>query len=349
MPNKQKLELTWIGKDEQPKLEPRILIEDPSKSYGDPKAENMLIHGDNLLALKALEQDFAGRIKCIYIDPPFNTGSAFEHYDDSLEHSIWLSLMRSRLSLLSKLLADDGAIFVHIDYNEEAYLRILMDEIFGRNNFRNTIIVSRIKKNVREREKINALNFAHDVILLYAKSPACTFLPPLKAVKKEARWHSFEAPGIRRGMDYDLFGVKPKDGNHWRWSKERADIAIINKKLRPHPKTGKPEYLVEASEFEVMDTNWLDLMASSHNWDFPNGEKNEKLTQRILVMITNEGDWVIDSFLGSGTTAAVTHKLKRKWIGVELGEHANTHCIPRLKLVVDGADQGGISKADWNG
>lgn len=137
---KQKLELTWIGKDEELNLEPRILIEDPDKSYGDPASENMLIHGDNLLALKALEQDFAGKIKCIYIDPPYNTGSAFEHYDDNLEHSTWLNLMKPRLELLKVLLSEDGVIFVQIDDNEQAYLRILMDEVFGRSNFISTFI-----------------------------------------------------------------------------------------------------------------------------------------------------------------------------------------------------------------
>src|SRR3989337_3304467 len=135
MKHNQKLELTWIGKENQPKLEPRILIEDAEKSYGDKNSENMLIHGDNLLALKALEQDFAGEIKCIYIDPPFNTGSAFEHYDDGLEHSIWLNLMRDRLQILQKLLRNDGSIYVHIDNNEQAYLKVLMDEIFKRSNF----------------------------------------------------------------------------------------------------------------------------------------------------------------------------------------------------------------------
>ena len=131
---KQKLELTWIGKEERPKLEPRILVEDPAKSYGDPKSENMLIHGDNLLALKALEQEFSGKIKCIYIDPPYNTGSAFEHYDDGLEHSLWLRLMRDRLEIFRNLLSVDGSIFVQIDDNEQSYLRCLMDEIFGRSN-----------------------------------------------------------------------------------------------------------------------------------------------------------------------------------------------------------------------
>ena len=131
----QKLELTWIGKDNQPKLEPRILIEDPEKSYGDKNNENMLIYGDNLLALKALEQDFAGQIKCACIDPPYNTGNAFEHYDDGLEHSIWLSLMKPRIEILHRLLRTDGTLWISIDDDESHYLKVLCDEVFGRKNY----------------------------------------------------------------------------------------------------------------------------------------------------------------------------------------------------------------------
>ena len=143
---KQKLELTWVGKGQDPEVEPRILLHDPSKDYGDPLAENMLIHGDNLLALKALEQDYTGCIKCIYIDPPYNTGEAFEHYDDNLEHSIWLGLMRSRLAILKNLLSEDGTIWIQIDDEEQAYLKVLCDEIFGRSNFINMVSVN--MKNV---------------------------------------------------------------------------------------------------------------------------------------------------------------------------------------------------------
>ena len=135
----QRLELTWIGKGEEPAVEPRILLHDLSKDYGDPNAENMLIHGDNLLALKALEQQFAGQVKCIYIDPPYNTGAAFEHYDDNLEHSIWLRLMKARLEILRTLLAPDGSIWIQIDDEEQAYLKVICDEVFGRNNFINMI------------------------------------------------------------------------------------------------------------------------------------------------------------------------------------------------------------------
>ena len=348
--NKQKLELTWIGKDREVNLEPRILVEVPEKSYGDKDTENMLIHGDNLLALKALEQDYTGKIKCIYIDPPFNTGSAFEHYDDNVEHSTWLTLMKERLELLHKLLANDGGLFIHLDYNEEAYVRVLLDEIFGRENYRNTIIVSRVRKNIREREKVKSLNFSQDTIIFYAKSEQTLILPPVNPVKKEERWHSFEANGIRNGMDYELFGYKPRENNHWRWSYQRAQQAIADGILRANPNTGKPEYLIPASEFELMDSNWLDLQSSAFNWKFPNGEKNEKLILRIIEMMTNEEDIVLDSFLGSGTTAAVAHKMGRKWIGIELGDHCYTHCEPRLQKVVDGTDQGGISKAvNWKG
>lgn len=149
MAKNTKLELTWIGKDKRPRLEPRVLIEDPSKSYhaavrhGDKDIfDNVLIHGDNLLALKALEQQFAGKVKCIYIDPPFNTGAAFEHYDDNLEHSIWLGLMRERFSLLHTLLREDGCIFINLDDSEVAYAKVLLDEVFGRINYFNDVIVA---------------------------------------------------------------------------------------------------------------------------------------------------------------------------------------------------------------
>lgn len=377
---KQKLELTWIGKNNPEydiaNIEPRILEERKDLSYGDPDAENMIIHGDNLLALKALLPEYEGKVKCIYIDPPFNTGSAFVgHYDDSVEHSTWLSLMRTRLEFLRILLSEDGIIFVHIDYNEEAYLRVLMDEIFGRTNFRNTFIVSRVKKNVRERERIKALNFAHDIILFYSKNENTLILPPTKESKKEERWHGFDAAGYRNGMDYELFGFKPTENNHWRWTKENAATAINNyeiwvqehsKKmslteyweatgsklrfLRPHSKTGKPEYFIPSSIHEILDTNWTDIQASAFRWKFPSGEKNENLLKRIFEINTQKEDWVLDSFLGSGTTAAVAHKMGRKYIGIEMGEHAYSHAHKRMKAVVDGTDQGGISKSvGWKG
>ena len=160
----QKLELTWIGKGNEPKLEPRILIEDPDKSFGDPKAENMLIHGDNLLALKALEQNYTNKIKCIYIDPPYNTGNAFEHYDDGIEHSLWLSLIKPRLEILKTLLHKDGSIWISIDADESHYLKVLCDEVFGRSNFIDEVVWQRAFAPINLKK---TLSRSHDIILVY--------------------------------------------------------------------------------------------------------------------------------------------------------------------------------------
>lgn len=343
-----KKEYLWVDKKDPRVSEPRIFLE--KAAYGDKEAENMLVKGDNLLALKALLQDFRNKIKVIYIDPPFNTGSAFEYYDDGLEHSIWLTMMRDRLILLKDLLAKDGAIFVHIDYNEEPYLRVVMDEIFGRDNYRNTIVVPRVKKNIRERDKVKALNFGHGPILFYANSEKTLINIPTIVQEKEERWHAFDAPGIRTTMEYELFGHKPPKGRHWMYAEQRAKELIESGELQPNPRTNKPQYRLAASSETMVDTLWSDIQESSFSWDFKGGEKNEKLIRRIIEMMTDPGDWVLDSFLGSGTTAAVAHKLHRRWIGVELGEHAETHCIKRLKAVIQGSDGNGITRdIAWKG
>ena len=369
----KRLELIWpdkdkvlLGLDENGKpiwgtkadLETRLLVqldaigETSADNLNDlyEQGDNLLIKGDNLLALKALEQHFAGKIKCIYIDPPFNTGNAFEYYDDGLEHTIWLSMMKGRLEILRKLLREDGAIFVHIDYNEEPYLRVLMDEVFGRTNYRNTIIVSRVRKNIRERERVKALNFGHGPILFYAKSENTVIEPPTFTQEKGERWHAFDAPGIRPTMEYKLFGYDPPKGRHWMFEEAKAREMIAKGELRQNPRTGKPQYRLAPSSETMFDTLWTDVQESAFNWGLQGGEKSEKLIHRILQMVTSPGDWVLDSFLGSGTTAAVAHKMGRKWIGVEMGEHAETLCLPRLKLAVRGEDQTGISRqVGWKG
>lgn len=180
----QKLELTWIGKGKEPAVEPRILLHDPSKDYGDPNAENMLIHGDNLLALKALEQQYTGKVKCIYIDPPYNTGAAFEHYDDNLEHSIWLKLMKSRLEILKNLLSPDGTICVQIDAIEMAYLKVLMDEVFMRSNFLNMISVKTKIAGVSGSNMGKSLQDNIEYILLYAKNKSFVQLNPIYIKQK---------------------------------------------------------------------------------------------------------------------------------------------------------------------
>ncbi|MFA5146796.1 MAG: site-specific DNA-methyltransferase [Candidatus Omnitrophota bacterium] len=414
---KQKLELTWIGKEEELRLEPRILIEDPKKSYGDPKSENVLIHGDNLLALKALEQDFADKIKCIYVDPPFNTGAAFEHYDDSIEHSIWLQLMRHRLGLLRNLLRDDGCIFIQLDDSEASYCKVMMDEIFGRNNYLNQISVSTNKPFGYKSTAASLFQQANQ-LLFYAKNKDSFVLNENKLF-------------IEREYDTQykwVFDNITKPENQWTWrsinevvseklgfssyaeakkkiSKQEieTEIAIFalnnaNKVFRTASVTGGAflkrkdtiklskenkakiirhpgddmnyifiggerviyysERLIEIEgnhvPGELITDMWTDIsvegLAAEGGVDFPKGKKPEKLIQRCIELTSSIGDYVLDSFLGSGTTSAVAHKINRRWIGIELGSQANTHCLPRLKSVVNGSDQSGISKAViWKG
>ncbi len=376
-----KLELTWIGKEHQPKLEPRILIEDPAKSYGDKNSENMLIFGDNLLALKALEQDFAGKIKCIYIDPPYNTGNAFEHYDDNLEHSIWLNLMKPRLELLHRLLRDDGSLWISIDDDECHYLKVLCDEIFGRRNFVANVIW---EKKFSPQNDAKWLSDSHDHILVYAKNKEIwrpNLLP--RTPEMDARyknpdndprgpWTSSDLTA-QEPFEYGLYeitgptGIKFSPGNnrHWIYGKDKMKELIEDNRIW-FGKTGrnKPrlkKFLSEVQSGVVSKTIWKREEVGDNqeakrevkvfnNEDVFQTPKPERLIERILTLASNKNDWVLDSFLGSGTTAAVAHKMGRKWIGVELGEHCYTHCLPRLKAVVDGTDQGGISKAvNWKG
>ena len=381
MDRKQKLELTWIGKYDEIKVEPRILLEDKSKGYGDPNTENMLIHGDNLLALKALEQDFAGKIKCIYIDPPYNTGNAFEHYDDNLEHSIWLNLMKPRLEILKNLLSNDGSIWISIDADESHYLKVLCDEIFGRKNFIDEIIWQRAFAPVNLKK---TLSRSHDCILVYAKNYDNEFQLN-KLPRSETQLSNYKNPdndprGLWTSSDctvgpvvpeklYEITlpsgrKVTPPDGRCWLYTKERFDELVRDNRIwfgengNNVPRVKK--FLTEVKGGVVAITLWLrDEVGDNqeakrevkafNNDDVFTTPKPERLIQRILTLATNSGDWVLDSFLGSGTTAAVAHKMGRRWIGIELGDHCYTHCLPRLKAVVDG-EQGGISKAvNWQG
>ena len=381
MPKKQKLELTWIGKENEPKLEPRILIEDPEKSYGDKNSENMLIYGDNLLALKALEQDYAGKIKCIFIDPPYNTGNAFEHYDDGLEHSIWLSLMKPRLQLLHRLLTDDGSLWISIDDDESHYLKVLCDEIFGRNNYVSSCLWQKIH-SIKNDARLLSVN--HDYLLVYAKNIeqiSFNLLERTDAMNKRYSnpdndprgvWQSGDLVANEERKDgyYDVKGPTGKifnvpKGKHWVYSKENmgrmiADNRIwFGKKGDAFPR--KKRFLSEVQQGRKADTWWMSSEVG-HNQEAKREVKQfneksifstpkpEKLIQRIFTLGSNKNDLVLDSFLGSGTTAAVAHKMGRKWIGIELGDHCHTHCIPRMQKVIDGTDQGGISKAEnWKG
>lgn len=379
---KQRLELTWIGKEEQIKLEPRILIEDPEKSYGDKNAENMLIHGDNLIALKALEQDFAGKIKCIYIDPPYNTGSAFEHYDDNLEHSTWLSLIKPRLDILRNLLnPTEGSIWISIDDDESHYLKVLCDEVFGRSNFVNNVIW---EKKYSPQNDAKWLSDSHDHILVYAKNKSLwkpNLLPRTKEMDARYKnpdndprgdWKSSDL-SVRtytENYDYPITTpsgrvVNPPPSRCWRCSKERFQELIADNRIWFGPNGDNvpsiKRFLSEVKQGITSKTIWFrDEVGDNQEAKreiktlFPKDQfstpKPERLLKRILELATSKGDFVLDSFLGSGTTSAVAHKMGRKHIGVELGDHANTHCVPRLKKVVEGQDELPLSdELNWKG
>ncbi len=387
MTQRQKLELTWIGKENRPKLEPRILLEEREESYhakhrvsaGD-LFDNRLIFGDNLLALKALEAEFAGKVKCVFIDPPYNTGSAFTHYDDGVEHSIWLSLMRDRLEILWRLLTDDGSLWITIDDNEAHYLKVLCDEVFGRLNF----VANVVWQKRTSRENRAAIGSSHDHVLLYAIGGALgwkegrNLLPTNDAgyanPDEDPRgvWRSipFSAQGFRRNQMYKIrtpsgSDIEPPKGRCWSATEPEYWKLVADKRMYfPNDGAGRPRIKqFRGEEKGLVPMTWWDTHFAGDNETakkeilalFSDSEpfgtpKPEKLTQQIVHIATNPGDLVLDSFAGSGTTGAVAHKMGRRWIMVELGEHCHTHIIPRLKKVVDGDDPGGITEAvGWKG
>ena len=392
MIKKQKLELTWIGKENRPRLEPRILLEDPEKSYHAQQRvtdndlfDNRLIFGDNLLALKALEQEFTGKIKCIFIDPPYNTGSAFEHYDDGIEHSLWLSLMRDRLEILKRLLAQDGSLWITLDDNEQAYCRVLCDEVFGRSNF-----VANLAWHKRISPANDAKYFSadHDHIIVFAKEKTCwkpnrlprsaEQLEYYQNPDKDPRgvWNSAaytcaksaeERPNLFYAITNPNTGEKIWPNRTRVWAYDEARHKDNEKQgLLYWGKDGKGR-MPRIKKFldqgrDVVPRSIWSHSEAGHNQEakletmllFPDNPfatpKPERLLQKVLLTATQPGDWVFDSFGGSGTTGAVAHKMGRRWIMVELEETCQTHIIPRLKKVVDGADPGGITEAvRWQG
>lgn len=409
-----RLELTWVGKYDEKVIEPRLLLEDREKSYGDPSNENMLIHGDNLTALQALQQEYTGKIKCIYIDPPFNTGQAFDNYDDNLEMSIWLDLMRDRLVLLHDLLCDEGTLFVHIDDANLAYITVLIDEIFGRSNrlylitFKqgaatghkainpgcvtttNYIIMvakdkrlwnpnkvytkrnrdtrySKYIKNIdspysqweiitlteafaiangitiRDARKQIKLNptLLDDFVIKNAASVIRTARPDIKSVGKEIQEKVHESSGnpdtvlyLRREGSPDMYFIKGERILFYKDKLKNIDGELISA--------------------EPLTTLWDDILSNNlHNEggvSFPKGKKPEHLIKRVLELATDENDWFLDSFLGSGTSIAVAHKMRRRYIGIEMGEQAYTHCKTRLDSIIDNTDSSGVTKAvGWQG
>jgi 16S rRNA G966 N2-methylase RsmD len=297
--------------------------------------ENLIVQGDNLQFLKTCYQNadplikdkVKGKMKLIYIDPPFATRSDFvskegeDSYSDRLNRAEFIETLRERLIYLRDLMTYDGAIYLHLDSKMHHYMRLVMDEIFGKENFRNEIYVRRIKKNIKERDQVPRLNDAIDVILFYARSALHLIKPAAKYAPKPERWHAFDAPEYRKGMDYKLFGIKPEINRHWMWDKKKAQIAIGERRLRPNKNTGKPEYLIESTDYDLRDSLWDDITASAFTTGYPT-EKKEELVEQIMGQSSKRDDLVMDVFAGSGTTAAVAEKLGRRWIVCDFGKHA---------------------------
>ena len=379
--------LKWLTRDEDiqkaGKAKYRLLKENKTHAYGDENTENMVIQGDNLEALKALLPFYAGQVKCIYIDPPYNTGSAFEHYDDNLEHTTWLSMMYPRLELLRDLLREDGSIWISIDADEQAYLKVLCDEVFGRQNFVDEVVWQRAFSPINLKKTISR---SHDVILIYAKSFSQNFTfnrlkrsdqatSRYKNPDNDSRgpWTSGDlsvGPAVESNI-YEICTPSgriclPPSGYSWRVSKEKFEELVKENRIwfgdsgNNMPRIKR--FLSDVKD-GVVATSWWGREEYGDNQEakreikllFPDDKspfatpKPERLIERILTLASNPGDLVLDSFLGSGTTAAVAHKMGRRYIGIELGEQAITHCVPRLKAVIDG-EQGGISKTlNWKG
>nr|CBX79701.1 DNA methylase N-4/N-6 domain-containing protein [Erwinia amylovora ATCC BAA-2158] len=375
--------LDWVNKNQAKAVStavPYHLLQKEAE-FGTPAKDNMIVQGDNLLALRALMPLYAGQVKCIFIDPPYNTQSAFEHYDDKLEHSQWLSMMYPRLVLLRDLLAEDGSIWVTLDDNEAHYMKVMMDEVFGRENF---IANSLWQKVFATKNSAKHLSVDHDHILIYGKQ-ANGWVPNLmpRTAKQDSIYKNpdNDPRGIwtsdnltaRNSYSLGIYPVTnpagrvipgPPPGTYWRVSKDKLDALDADKRIW-WGKTGDgvprlKRFLSEVQQGIIPRTFWpydevghtqeakkeAVALFSSDVFSTP---KPERLIQRILHIASNPGDLILDSFLGSGTTAAVAHKMNRRYIGIEMGEHARTHCIPRLQKVIAG-EQGGISQSvEWQG
>lgn len=417
---RNKLELTWVGKEDRPRLEPRVLIEDPALSHrathdtAGQLYDNRLLFGDNLLALKALQQEFAGKIKCIYIDPPFNTQQAFEHYDDAVEHSLWLSLLRDRLELLWTLLSPEGTLFVHIDDNELGYLIVLLDELFGRRNRLYTVTFKQGSATGHKSINPGAVNTTN-FLLIYAKDKS-RWAPNrvFTARKRDVRYGQFienvdePYPDWRITTLMKAFaadkGLSAREARLLTKEKPEVVDQFVLAHARSVTQLARPDYNAVSSETrelinlshdtpekilrlqrkgysdiflkggkrilfysdklktidgslvagEPLTTLWDDILSNNLHAEggvlFPKGKKPEGLIKRVLELASNENDWVLDSFAGSGTTGAAAHKMGRHWIMIEFGDHAHTHIIPRMRKVVDGTDTSGITESvSWKG
>ena len=378
--------LDWVNKAQAQRVAAEVpyhLLQFES-AHGDAQAENLLIQGDNLLALKALLPFYRGQVKCIFIDPPYNTQSAFEHYDDKLEHAQWLSMMQPRLVLLRELLAEDGSIWVTIDDNEAHYLKVLMDEVFGRRNF---VVNISWHKRISPANDAKFFSGDFDHILVYAKQKE--IWRPNRLEKNESQLANYRNPDNdprgawnsaaytcaktvdeRPNLFYPITNpftqqeIWPSRTRVWAYERNTHEKNVKDellywgkagegkmpriKKFLTHSKPVVPRSIWGYEEAGHNQESRLEIDRLFTNDPFTT-PKPERLLKRVLEVATNPNDLILDSFLGSGTTAAVAHKMGRRYIGIEMGEHARSHCLPRLEKVIDG-EQGGISKAvNWQG
>jgi len=346
----------------------KLLVALTEKNDLDKILDGILIKSENWQALNLLLNKYCEEVQTIYIDPPFNKEQEADYlYKVGYKDATWITMLENRIRLGRELLNKKGSIFVRCDYNGNAYVRMLLNEIFGKENFRNEISVRRFKKNVMERD-IKKLPEGLDTIYVYAKNfEYFSYSNPFK-IKSEKRggfWrHMGDSSG--QGSPKIFFGkeLAPPTGKHWKYSQEKINKMIEEGKLilqckhcgyihdkskglwKGCPVCGKddpqPKYWVEEKDVEVLDSNWSDIYGYSTKWNFQT-ENSEILLKRVIESTSNEGDLILDFFLGSGTTTAVAHKLRRKWIGIEMGEHFWTVVLPRMKKVLF-YDKSGISR-----
>jgi len=306
----------------------------------DEQTDGVLVHSENFQALNLMQRRYREKIKCVYIDPPYNTGNDDFLYKDNYQHSSWLSMVHDRLERARRLMSAEGGLFASIDYNEEVNFKFILEDVFGSEQYRNTIIPSRVKKSIMEKDRVKSLNWGTGSLLFFASTAKTTILPPIKGLdrKSSEKWHAFDAPGIRPTMEYSLFGRKPPVGRHWMYSQENAQRMITNGELRLNQKSGNIQYRIPNSNQVILDTNWTDIIESSSKWSFLT-EKNIDLLVRAFKMMVLQDELLLDFFAGSGTTGHAVINLnredggKRKFILVEMADYFDTVLLPRLKKV----------------
>lgn len=341
--------LSWDGKHAPREHAPPAL--EHTERWGEAgAAPNLLFQGDNRDGIAhMLATGYRGQVKLVYIDPPFDSGADYvrrvslrgpgaallrEHvqYTDTWSGDSYLQFMYERLLLLRDLLRADGALYLHCNTARSHHLRVLLDEVFGPENFRNEIVVRRIRKNIREHRSVPRLNDGCDSVLFYANGPAHRVHPPEKEQPQAERWHAFDAPNVRPNLEYPLFGHRPPPGRHWLRSEQEARAMIERGDLRAHARSGRPEYRIAASTHVLRDSLWDDVTAYAFGTGYPT-EKKPELLKIILGMSSDPGDLVLDAFVGSGTTLAVAQEMGRRWIGMDTNPgaiHTAAHRLGRM-------------------